>query len=136
MSHTVATARQSDPVPSLDDVRLHPAKAGLRRDQVGPSICTVMADAVIEHFGGSVKEAAFALNVDRSLMMREFKSGDFHRIDALDDVAKAAIFAAVHEAYGPLTTLAARARHLFQQRSRIDAEIEQLMFHALEEKSA
>lgn len=133
MASTVATARSSDPVPSLDGLRPTPAKAGLRGDQRGPSVCTVMAEAVIAHYGGSVKEAAFALQVDRSLMMREFKAGDFHRIDALDDVAKAAIFAAVHEAFGPLTTVGARARHLFQQRRKLDQEIEQLVFCALGE---
>lgn len=111
MSASVSAARQSHPVSSLDDVGPPQAKAGLRGtsgDQRGPGFGSVMADAVIKHYGG-VKEASYALKVDRSLMMREFKVGDFGRFDEnADEVAKSAVAGYLAEVFAELMTPIAR----------------------------
>lgn len=111
MSSSIGGAQSSDPVSSLDGVGPGQAKAGLRGtsgDQRGPGFGSVMADAVIKHYGG-VKEAAHALKVDRSLMQREFKAGDFGRFDDVaDEVAKAAVVAYLAEVFAELMTPMAR----------------------------
>lgn len=128
MAASLSNTRPSDPVPSLDHVRPTPAKAGLRGDQIGPSLTAVITEAVLAHYG-SVKETAFALDVDRSLMMREFGKGDFSRLDRADELAKASIFAAVHAVLGPLTTPVKQALHDLREIERRVNSLRQVLEH-------
>lgn len=107
MGQTLQTAAASHPVSSLDGVGPKQAKAGLHGtsgDQRGPGFGSSMADAIIRHYGG-VKEAAYALHVDRSLMMREFKAGDFGRFDEhADEIAKSSVVRYLAEVFADLMT--------------------------------
>lgn len=74
-----------------------------------------MTDAIIAHYK-SVKEAAFALTepgktpLDPSLMMREFKAGNFGRFYQLaDDQAKSGVAAGLAEVFAELMTPIAKA---------------------------
>lgn len=135
MRNTMAQPEQSVPVRSLDNLRPDMAKAGLHRtsesDGVGSSdpIGRVGYDAVIAHYG-SVKAAAYALGqVDPSLMRREFlEQGRFARLDSAEDAAtvKSKVAEAMHVAYAPLATPAARLRKLAEEQARIAAELRQL----------
>jgi len=117
----------SVPVPSLEDIRPRPVKAGLPSDAIG--LNAVITDAVIGHFG-SVKAAALTLTVDPSLMMREFRDGKFGRLDAVDDAAKAAIAHALIDAFGPLVTPEARARKAVREIRRWLDDLDQYLEHA------
>lgn len=116
MSTTVATARQSDLVGSLDNLRPTPAKAGLHRtsqsDALGSSddlgLEGVIQRALLAHYG-SVKAAAISLNVDPSLMQRELEAGKISRLNIADPEAKAAIADAIYKAFGRLEDPKARA---------------------------
>lgn len=115
-------------------------KASLASDAIGLSIVAVTIEGVIAHYG-SIKAAAISLSepgkpfLDPSQMMREFKAGNFRLLERADDIAKAAIFAYAHEAFGPLTSPAARGRFLFQELRRIQHEIEQLFEHVAEQSA-
>lgn len=125
MSSSMSARPTSDPVPSLDNLRPKPAKAGLASDAIGLSVIAVTIEGVQAHYG-SIKATAISLNVDPSLMMREFKAGNFRLLERADDVAKAAIFAYAHDAFGPLTTPEARGRFLLRELDRIKNELWQL----------
>lgn len=109
MTPTVATARQSDLVGSLDSLRPTPARAVLRSDQIGLGIGDVIKDAVVKHYG-SVKAAAISLNVDPSLMIRELEAGKISRLEHADDSAKASVAAALFNAYGQIEDPKVRVR--------------------------
>lgn len=115
MNSTVATARPSDPVRNLDTIRPTQARAVLRSDHIGLALGVVIKDAVVKHYG-SVKAAAISLNnVDPSLMMRELEAGKIGRLEQADDAAKAAIAAALFDAYGQLEDPKARARRALRE---------------------
>ncbi len=133
MPDTMAKRSTSDPVRrsessvgTLDTVRPTPAKAALDRttqsdDWQDPVIGTVVAKAVVDHFG-SVKEAAYQLGqVDPSQMMREFHAGKIGRLDDGPRPAKAAVAGALAKAFPPPDP-DARARQLIREtRARLDA---------------
>lgn len=125
MGSSIDRAYTSDPVRSLDNIRPKPAKADLTSDQIGLSVIAVTIDGILAHYG-SVKAAAISLNADPSLLMREFKAGNFRLLERADEVAKASVFAYANNAFGPLTTPEARYRHLTRERQRIDNELDQL----------
>jgi hypothetical protein len=52
-------------------------------EPTGPSFGNVLAEAVVWHYG-SVKAAAITLNVDPSLLMREFRAGTISRLDRVE----------------------------------------------------
>jgi hypothetical protein len=92
----------------LDTIRPTTLKAEYRRsdpvgssDPIGPTLADVIETAVIQHYG-SVKAAAISLRVDPSLMRREFQEWKFRRLATVDGETKAAIAAALTEAFGPL----------------------------------
>ena len=130
MSNTVPNARRSDPVGSLDRIRLRQAKAGLASDLVGPvsdaigpdrteSLGDVVKRAVLAHYG-SVKEAAYGLGqVDPSLMMREFDAGKLSRLD-VDTAAKAAVACALFREFGACDPKSVILRELRAARERLD----------------
>lgn len=138
MAPTMSNAAASDPVRSSEFPRAKPAKAGLPSDAIGLSVIAVTVEGVLSHYG-SIKAAALSLSepgkpfLDPSQMMREFKAGNFRLLERADDIAKAAIFAYAHEAFGPLSSPAARGRFLFQELRRIQNEIEQLFGHVMEQ---
>lgn len=112
MSPITPNAQRSQEVRSLDHVRPSPAKAGLDRSDavrlpeiVGPSLCSVMGEAIVAHYG-SVKEAAYALGeVDPSLMQREFDAGKFARFDQhATTEAKAAVSERLQQSFAPLSS--------------------------------
>lgn len=119
MANRVGIADRSDLVGSLDTLRPTPAKAGLSRtgvsDSVGSSdgigLGALIKDAVIKHYG-SVKAAAISLNVDPSLMVREFEAGKIARLEQADPQVKAAIAGALFEAFGQLEDPKARTKRL------------------------
>lgn len=121
MARSVAEPCRSDPVRELDSIRPEPVKAGLRSDPIG--LNRVMTEAVIAHYG-SVKAAAITLDVDPSLMMREFKEGKFGRLDKVDEATKAAIASALSEAFGTLTSPQARARKTIRDIRRLIDELD------------
>ena len=127
MSNSMSQRDSSDPVRSLEEIRPKQAKAGLTSDHIGLSVIAVTIEGILAHFG-SVKATAISLdNVDPSLMMREFKAGNFRLLERADDVAKASIFAYAHDAFGPLTSPSARARHLLREVDRITKELWQVL---------
>lgn len=126
MRQSISTAQPSDPVSSSDFPRPTPAKAGLRSDGIGLPFHQVMKDAVIRYYG-SVKAAALSLEVDPSLMMREFDAGKFGRLEKADAEAKAFIAAAMQDAYGVLASPKARGFQLLREIDQRIAEIRQLI---------
>lgn len=119
MAQTMTNARVSDPVRSLDNIRPTAVKAGLASDRVGPAFGAAFLDAVIRHYG-SVKAAAISLQVDPSLMVREFKKGKVGRFEHADADAKAYVAAALHEAYGAYDPKVRRQRLIRDLRSIAD----------------
>ncbi len=113
---TVATARQSVPVGSLDNLRPTPAKAGLRPTYRSDS-------ALLAHYG-SVKAAAISLNVDPSLMQRELEAGKISRLNIADPEAKAAIADAIFKAFGRLEDPKSRAVRRMREAVECLKEIE------------
>lgn len=121
MNRSFAATEQSDPVRSLDNVRTAPVKAGIASDSIRQSsdrivrsMNDVKREAVIGYFG-SVKAAAIALGVDASQMQREFKAGNFERVERLEDKGPmAAIAAAMQAEYGDTTSPEARARRILR----------------------
>lgn len=123
---------QSQQVLNLDSVRPRPAKAGAPSDQagpaqdrIGPSLGHVVREAVTKHYG-SVKAAALALDVDASLMQREFEAGKLGRLDG-DADAKAAVSSALYEAYGRLDDPKARARRSVREMRALLDEFDQFL---------
>lgn len=101
MSSTLSQSRRSDPVRLPDTFGPTTAKAGA-------SFAIVTSDAVIA-FYGSVKATAYALGegagvaaLDPSLMQREFKAGDFKRLQHASVQCMAAVALAHRDAYGPM----------------------------------
>lgn len=99
MSSSLRDDERSDPVGMPETFRPTPAKAGLRSDRVGPAFADVVKSAVLTHYG-SVKAAAISLNVDPSLMQREFEAGKFARLEQADDATKASVAKALYEQFG------------------------------------
>jgi hypothetical protein len=119
----------------LDDIRPATAKAGLHRtgesEAVGSSdplgLGDVIKHAALQHFG-SVKALAITLDVDPSLMQREFADGKFGRLFArIDTTAQAAIADALARAYGPLLNPKDRARRLIHAIEGNLAELKQFI---------
>lgn len=128
MGSSISRAQTSDPVRSLEEIRPKPAKAGLTSDHIGLTFSAVMRDAILGHYG-SVKAAALSLDVDPSLMQREFNEGKFGRLEKADEIAKASIFAAVHNVYGPLASPRARGHFLLDRIMGDVSELRQLVEH-------
>lgn len=127
MNRSMSQRDESDPLRSLENIGPGQAKARLASDHIGLSVIAVTVEGILAHYG-SVKAAAISLgNVDPSLMMREFKVGNLRLLERADEVAKAAIFAYAHEAFGPLTSPSARARHLLREVDRITNELWQVL---------
>lgn len=128
---TVATARQSVPVGSLDNLRPTPAKAGLRPTYRSDSVRSsddiglegVIQRALLAHYG-SVKAAAISLNVDPSLMQRELEAGKISRLNIADPEAKAAIADAIFKAFGRLEDPKSRAVRRMREAVECLKEIE------------
>lgn len=131
MPSTMRAPASSDPVRSLDQIPTRMAKAESDRirpsDPIGLRWADVVTEAVRAHYG-SVKAAAISLgDVDPSLMMREFKAGNFRLLDRADDETKAAVATAVSAAFGPLTSPKARGRQRIRDaRSALD-DLDQLL---------
>lgn len=133
MGTTVNLQGASVPVRSLENIRPTAAKAGLHRtsesEPVGSSdgigLGDVIRDAVKKHYG-SVKAAAISLNVDPSLMQREFDAGKFERLNSADADAKAAIVDALYQVFGRLEDPKARFRRKCQELKALANEFDQL----------
>lgn len=95
MPNSMGQPDQSGLVRSLDTLRPTMAKAVRSSDRAFNQVVTT---AVIAHYG-SVKAASISLNVDASLMMREFQAGKFDRLNQADDETKAAVADALKRAW-------------------------------------
>lgn len=102
MSDSIAKRVQSAPVKSLDSICLNPAKASLPVNRGQRAMTAVVKDALLRHFG-SLKAAAISMsNMDEGQLSRELESGKFkfERLDVCEDAAKAAVTAALYDAFG------------------------------------
>lgn len=121
--------------PRSDQIGPGQEKVGLRQDRSGLSWAVTMKDAIVRHYG-SVKATAYALTepgkapLDPSLMMREFKEGDFGRFDAqADESAKASVAAGLAEVFAELMTPIARLhRDLDAIQERINSVRQGLLY--------
>jgi len=131
MPTTVPQPRSSTPVNSLDDVRTRQLQACL----AGPSpsvetaavpsssIAGVVKDALQRHYG-TLKGAALSMKprMDPSQLSRELESGDFklEKLDRLDDIGKAFVSKALHDAFGDPDPKAIARRLIREARTRLD----------------
>lgn len=124
MDSTVATARQSDPVRSLDQIRPRMAKAVHRGPSTGSAWSAVVKDALLRHYG-SLKAAAIEMgDMDASQLTRDLDTGKFRseRLEMCDAAAKAFIAAALFEAFGAGSPQA-RIQRLIREGRRILDEL-------------
>jgi hypothetical protein len=131
MARSVDQARVSDPARTLDSIRPTPAKAGLRSDalgqppdRVGLAIGSVVAEAVVQHYG-SVKAAAISLGKDPSQLMRELKAGNVASLDR-DPEAKAFVAERLRDAFAEHDPQVRKARLIRDIRRSLDALVEAL----------
>lgn len=128
MGNTMRSAVSSGPVRDLDRIRPDGAAAKVdspTRSDGSPTrsdarFTKAVADAIVAHYG-SVKAAAISLGgVDESLMMREFKKGNFRLLERADAVALGFIAGKVRREF-PESDPKAEARRLIRDaRVRLD----------------
>ncbi len=124
MSNSIAAARQSTPRNELDQIQPVMAKAvNHSQFRLMPLVRLGLVKAC-----GSLKSAAIDMDIDQGQLTRELESGKFkfERLERLQPIQQAMVFAVIHAECVPMATPLSRLREITRQIHQLHDEAMQI----------